>query len=149
MTHSAPFSHIAYQLPDGTTGVLNNHDADALHDAAGSVDDENLATGAVTNGKIAAGVVTDAELAANAVTEAKIADGAVTSDKLSEDVWDSISQLEARVTAIENSPAYVKRAWANAGSTAINVQLGEGTQNGNGYKRITFFPNGTYQIADA
>ncbi len=81
-THNAPFSHIAYQLPDGTTGVLDNHDAQALHDEAGSVDAKNLASGSVTNGKIAAG----------AVTEVELADGAVTQEKLAEDVWDSISQ---------------------------------------------------------
>ncbi len=81
-THNAPFSHIAYQLPDGTTGVLDNHDAQALHDEAGSVDAKNLASGSVTNGKIAAG----------AVTEVELADGAVTQEKLAEDVWDSIFQ---------------------------------------------------------
>lgn len=67
MTHNAPFAHIAYQLPDGTTGVLDNHDADAIHDVPDAVDAENLATGAVVNGKIAAGAVTETELAQSVI----------------------------------------------------------------------------------
>lgn len=40
-THNAPLAHIAYQQPDGTTGVLDPHDELALHDVPGSVKSEN------------------------------------------------------------------------------------------------------------
>jgi len=103
-THNAPFSHIAYQLPDGTTGVLDNHDAQALHDEAGSVDAKNLASGSVTNGKIAAG----------AVTEVELADGAVTQEKLAEDVWDSISQTLSgfvKTSGGDQDPYHINMIW--------------------------------------
>ena len=81
-THNAPLAHIAYQQPDGTTGVLDPHDVLAMHNDPNVVKTENIEDRAVTNGKIAAG----------AVTEVELADGAVTQEKLAEDVWDSISQ---------------------------------------------------------
>lgn len=93
--HDAPFAHVAYQQPDGTTGVMDNCDAEALHDEAAAVKTENIADGAVTNGKIAAGAVTSTELADGAVTQAAIADGAVGKDQLSQELqesWDSINQ---------------------------------------------------------
>lgn len=96
--HDAPFAHVAYQQPDGTTGVMDNCDAEALHDEAAAVKTENIADGAVTNGKIAAGAVTSTELADGAVTQAAIADGAVGKDQLSQELqesWDSISSKVA------------------------------------------------------
>ena len=96
--HDAPFSNVAYQQPDGTTGVLNNHDEKALHDVPGAVREKHIADGAVTNGKIAKGAVTSAELADGAVTAETIADGAVGRDQLAQEIkddWDSISQETA------------------------------------------------------
>ena len=93
--HNAPFSHIAYQHPDGTTGVLDNHDAEAIHDGTATVKAQNLEDGSVTNGKLAPKSVTEAELADGSVTAAVIADGAVAKEKLSPEMqesWDSLSQ---------------------------------------------------------
>lgn len=83
--HNAPFAHIAYQQPDGTTGVLDNCDEIAIHNSEGIVKTENIADRAVTNGKIAE----------DAVTEVELADGSVTKAKLSpemQEAWDSQSQ---------------------------------------------------------
>lgn len=95
--HDAPFAHVAYQQPDGTTGVMDNHDAEALHDEPGAVKETHIADGAVTNGKIAAGAVSSAELADGAVTAQTIADGAVGRDQLDPEIvesWDSVFQEE-------------------------------------------------------
>lgn len=97
-THNAPLAHIAYQQPDGTTGVLDPHDVLAMHNDPNVVKTENIEDRAVTNGKIAAG----------AVTEVELANGSVTQEKLAEDVWDSISQAAKDVQiAVENALAPV------------------------------------------
>lgn len=88
--HNAPFAHIAYQHPDGTTGVLDNHDAEAIHDDAATVKTENLEDGSVTNGKIAPDAVTGVELAAESVSKEHLSPEMLAS-------WDSLSRQERRV----------------------------------------------------
>lgn len=88
MSHETPLSNIVFQKPDGSTGELDIHDAQALHDVEGSVDSSNLAEHSVHEDDIAPG----------AVTSDKIADGAVGRDQLDPEFvesWDSLSQQYA------------------------------------------------------
>lgn len=96
--HNAPFAHIAYQHPDGTTGVLDNHDAEAIHDDAATVKTENLEDGSVTNGKIAPDAVTGVELAHASVSKEHLSPEMQAS-------WDSLSQKIVSGSFLVNVPA--------------------------------------------
>lgn len=112
-THNAPLAHIAYQQPDGTTGVLDPHDELALHDVPGSVKSENLEDRAVTNDTIAAG----------AVTETELADKSVTPDKLSDDVRDSISQKTTKALCIVGGQVKVTIPAGSFGDAIISLPI--------------------------
>lgn len=62
MAHDYPLSHLSFQLADGSTNILDVHDADSFHDGPNLISEKNLAEGAVTNVKIAAGAVTEEKL---------------------------------------------------------------------------------------
>lgn len=85
MSHETPLTTVVFQKPDGTTGELDIHDGEAIHDVENSVDASNITPGSVTNDK----------LSDDAVDSVNIVNGAVTKDKLSEGLqedWDSLSQ---------------------------------------------------------
>lgn len=65
--HDAPLSRLVFLRADGSTGTLDLHDDNALHDEDEVIRAKHLAAHAVTNGKIAPGAVTDNELAGHAV----------------------------------------------------------------------------------
>lgn len=80
---NAQLAHVAFQRPDGSTGVMDIHDEHAIPNEPDVIDSENLVSGAVINGKVAP----------DAITEVELADGAVTKDKLSPEMqedWDSL-----------------------------------------------------------
>lgn len=82
---NAQLAHVAFQRPDGSTGVMDIHDEHAIPNEPDVIDSENLVSGAVINGKVAP----------DAITEVELADGAVTKDKLSPEMqedWDSLYQ---------------------------------------------------------
>lgn len=112
-THNAPLAHIAYQQPDGTTGVLDPHDVLAMHNDPNVVKTENIEDRAVTNGKIAAG----------AVTEVELADGAVTQEKLAEDVWDSVSQITTKALCIVGGQVKVTIPAGSFGDAIISLPI--------------------------
>lgn len=97
MTHTTPLSTIVFQKPDGTSGELDVHDNEAIHDEASSVKETNIANGAVTTDKIANNAVTTTKIANGAVDTINVADGAITKDKLDNEIteyWDSQSQTK-------------------------------------------------------
>lgn len=101
MTHTTPLSTIVFQKPDGTSGELDVHDNEAIHDEASSVKETNIANGAVTTDKIANNAVTTTKIANGAVDTINVADGAITKDKLDNEIteyWDSQFQ-EIQITS--------------------------------------------------
>lgn len=138
MAHANGLARLTYLRGDGTAGVLDVHDVDALHDEEGAVGSSNLAEGAVTNGKIAAGAVTSAELATGSVIEAviedgvvtrlklaqdavgtpNIANGAVTGEKLTQALRESIAQGPPALTAANSAKATADAAKATASAAA-------------------------------
>ena len=132
MAHDANLlSKLVFQRTDGSTGTLELHDDDSMHEGDGIIKTSLLANGAVTTIKL------DDE----AVTEEKVADGAITKEKLSEEMqkdWDSIShelqrfrvQDAINVSGIEYDPSN--------GTIAIHIGLGKES------RWLVFFANGTW-----
>lgn len=135
MAHEIPLSILTFERKDGTTGQLDLHDTESLHDVEGSVKETNIAANAVNTAKIADQAVTTAKLANKAVTTATIADGAVGKEQLSPEVneaWDSICQ--GADVSFDVQPNDLTRIIAQRlGATAIIGLITAGPQAGRIY----------------
>ncbi len=90
--HDAPLSRLVFLRADGSTGTLDLHDDNALHDEDEVIKAKHLAAHAVTNGKIAPGAVTDNELAGHAVDRRHLSEELDTELANLKKSCDSISQ---------------------------------------------------------
>ncbi len=94
--HDAPLSRLVFLRADGSTGTLDLHDDNALHDEDEVIKAKHLAAHAVTNGKIAPGAVTDNELAGHAVDRRHLSEELDTELANLKKSCDSISQFKYR-----------------------------------------------------